>query len=152
MGLIDFSLDDVGEVLVKAREAITGKRVLNEKEMKEVELKFEQLGQAINLGQIEINKIEAAHKSIFVAGWRPALGWVAAVSLFLMYVPRAIVMTAVWATQCYEVIDTAQDISKVVLPVFPELGAGDIIGLVASLLGMAGLRTIEKRSGVAREK
>jgi hypothetical protein len=61
-------------------------------------------------------------------------------------------MTAVWTTQCYEVIDTTHDISKVVLPIFPELGAGDIIGLVASLLGMAGLRTIEKRSGVAREK
>jgi hypothetical protein len=27
-------------------------------------------------GQLEINKMEAAHKSLFVAGWRPAIGWI----------------------------------------------------------------------------
>ena len=30
-------------------------------------------------GQIELNKIEAQHRSIFVAGWRPAIGWVCAI-------------------------------------------------------------------------
>ena len=32
-------------------------------------------------GQMEINKVEAAHKSLFVAGWRPCIGWVCALGL-----------------------------------------------------------------------
>ena len=32
-------------------------------------------------GQLEINKVEAAHKSLFVAGWRPAIGWIGAVAI-----------------------------------------------------------------------
>ena len=32
-------------------------------------------------GQLEINKVEAAHKSLFVAGWRPAIGWVCMLGL-----------------------------------------------------------------------
>lgn len=31
---------------------------------------------SLQMGQIDVNKIEAAHQSIFVAGWRPFLGWV----------------------------------------------------------------------------
>ncbi len=38
--------------------------------------------------QIEINKIEAAHRSILVAGWRPFIGWVCGVCLGLHYVPQ----------------------------------------------------------------
>jgi hypothetical protein len=30
------------------------------------------------MGQLEINAKEAAHPSVFVAGWRPAFGWVGA--------------------------------------------------------------------------
>ena len=33
-------------------------------------------------GQMEVNKVEAAHKSLFVAGWRPAIGWVCALGMF----------------------------------------------------------------------
>jgi len=32
--------------------------------------------------QLEVNKIEAAHASIFVSGWRPALGWVCTLGMF----------------------------------------------------------------------
>ena len=35
-----------------------------------------------SLAQIEPNKIEAGHRSIFVAGWRPFIGWVSAASRF----------------------------------------------------------------------
>ena len=34
-----------------------------------------------NLAQLEVNKAEAAHKSVFVAGWRPFVGWVCGVAL-----------------------------------------------------------------------
>lgn len=99
-------------------------------------------------GQIEINKIEAQHPNIFVSGWRPAIGWVAALALALMYIPKAIVMTVIWTMQCYELIQVTSDISKLVLPSFPELGAMDIIGLVVSMLGVASMRSIDKFNGV----
>ena len=37
--------------------------------------------QNANLAQLEVNKVEATHKSIFVAGWRPFVGWVCGVAL-----------------------------------------------------------------------
>ena len=36
-----------------------------------------------NLAQVEVNKVEAASKSMFVAGWRPFVGWTC--GLALMY-------------------------------------------------------------------
>ena len=34
------------------------------------------------LAQVEVNKVEAAHKSLFVSGWRPAVGWVCVLGMF----------------------------------------------------------------------
>ena len=44
-------------------------------------------------GQLEINKVEAANTSVFVSGWRPAIGWVCAVALFYQYLVRPL---AIW--------------------------------------------------------
>ena len=148
MAMIDFSLSDIGETLVKAREAITGERVVDPVERERIALDFERLTNAIRLGQIRINEAEAKSGSLFVAGWRPAIGWVAAVSLALMYIPKAVVMTYVWTRQCLHVMDGSPDIMGMQIPPFPELGAMDIIGLVMSLLGIAGMRTYEKYKGV----
>ena len=38
------------------------------------------------LGQLEINKVEAAHRSIFVAGWRPFIGWCCGAALAYHFV------------------------------------------------------------------
>ncbi len=90
-------------------------------------------------GQLDINKVEAASPNMFIAGWRPAVGWVGVVSLALVYWPRAIVLCVVWCLQAYGALKTGGP-----LPVYPDLGLTDIIGLLASLLGMGGLRSIEK--------
>jgi len=37
-------------------------------------------------GQLEINKAEAQHKSVFVTGWRPAIGWVGAIALGYQFI------------------------------------------------------------------
>jgi hypothetical protein len=94
------------------------------------------------LAQVEVNKIEAAHPSIFVAGWRPAIGWVCAASMGLYYIPMAVMGTGLWVWACIE--------AGALVP-RPELGTGEIIGLVISLLGMGSLRTTEKLNGVARQ-
>lgn len=152
MGLIDIDLKNIGGAISGIREAITGEKIKDPTELAKIDLQLQALENAAKTGQIEINKIEAANKSLFVAGWRPAIGWVAAVSLALMYIPKALVMTTVWTTQCYEILSGADDIAKAVLPQFPEIGTADVVGLVMSMLGMAGLRTYEKKTGVSREK
>ena len=93
----------------------------------------------IALAQIEVNKTEAQHKSIFVAGWRPFVGWICACGVAWAFVLQPI---ANWI---------AAVIFAYVHP-FPEVDIANLIVLLTGLLGMGGLRTYEKRMGVSREK
>ena len=94
------------------------------------------------LAQVEVNKIEAAHPTVFVAGWRPFIGWVCGVALALYYIPMFIIGMALWIWACLE---AGQLVPR------PELGVAEIIGLVMAMLGLGGLRTLEKLNGVARQ-
>ena len=94
------------------------------------------------MAQVEVNKIEAGHSSVFVAGWRPFIGWVCGVALALYYVPMFIIGMGLWVWACLE--------AGAMVP-RPELGVAEIIGLVMAMLGLGGLRTFEKLHGVARQ-
>ncbi|MBI1775212.1 MAG: hypothetical protein HYR63_07695 [Proteobacteria bacterium] len=86
--------------------------------------------------QAETNKAEAASASVFVAGWRPAIGWVCAISLFYQYIGRALI-TALF------------DAMRWPAPVL--LGLDDNLWqLMLGMLGMGGLRTFEKLKGVTK--
>lgn len=99
------------------------------------------------LGQIEINKIDAQSKNWFQASWRPAIGWVGAVSLALMYIPKALVMTYIWTFQAVSILNGWDGISALVIPTFPDLGVSDIVGLIMSMLGVAAMRSYDKKNG-----
>lgn len=88
-------------------------------------------------GQLTINMKEAGHGSIFVAGWRPAIGWICGMGLFWNYVLQPIIM---WVGFLF-----GYDLSDA-----PRLDINELMGLLAGMLGMGGLRTYEKRIGVAR--
>jgi hypothetical protein len=75
MGLVNFSLGDVGGLVTGIREAITGEKIKDPVEMAKVQLQLEQLENAIQQGQLKINEAEAHHPSIFVAGARPFIMW-----------------------------------------------------------------------------
>ena len=77
---------------------------------------------------------------IFKTYWRPALGWTCVISLFAYYVPYCVVSLVVWARLCVQTHS---------LLVRPDLNIADLIGLISSLLGIAGMRTAEKFKGVA---
>ncbi|MCX7369859.1 MAG: 3TM-type holin [Alphaproteobacteria bacterium] len=114
-------------------------------EAERVRVKMEaELLQAANqesLAQIEVNKIEAAHSSIFVAGWRPFIGWVCGVCLALYYGVQILIGSALWV---WASVNAGSLVER------PELGLAEIIGLTGVLLGGASLRTFEKVRGVAR--
>lgn len=81
-------------------------------------------------GQNEVNKIEAASSSLFVAGWRPAVGWICAGSLGFKFIAAPLLV----------MFTTAQ---------LPDIGANELIPLLLGMLGLGGLRTIEKVRGKA---
>ena len=141
----------IGNLGLDIRSAITG-------DMKpETKARLEELAQKAtntsNEGQQVLNAIEAQSSNIFIAGWRPAIGWVCVIALFMYYVVRTTVQLSVWVFQVYHSVQLA--ISKGTLLTLeiipaPNMDISDIIGLVMALLGMAGMRSYEKNKGVAR--
>jgi hypothetical protein len=83
--------------------------------------------------QGEINKTEAQHASVFVAGWRPAVGWVCAMALAWQYFGRALVQAA------FGVAIEPIDISE-------------LLALLFGLLGLSTQRMVETLNGKARAK
>ena len=152
--LVDFSISDIGGILTSAREAITGKKITDPTELAKIDLQLQTLAQASRDGQIAINKIEANHKSIFVAGWRPFIGWVCGVALAYAYVLQPIIEWGVSIaniTMPQTIIVDGKEVITQVLISTPVIDTDTLYQLVLALLGMATLRTYEKIKEVARE-
>lgn len=96
-------------------------------------------------GQQEINKIEAAHSSIFVAGWRPAVGWVGVVALAYQFVAYP---GFIWGWALLQ----ARDIVPTSLQPPPILDIDALMVLMAGILGIASARTFEKVRGISTQK
>lgn len=122
---------------------VAGDLITTEKERMQLELEGRKLDQAIDLAQIEVNKAGAAHSSVFVAGWRPAIGWIGAAAMayqFLLYP----LMLWVWTY-----LQGMGWIPKELTPP-PVLDADQLWVILSGILGIAGMRSFEKTKGVAR--
>jgi hypothetical protein len=84
--------------------------------------------------QADVDKTEAASSSLFVAGWRPAVGWVCAAGVAWAFVFQPF---ADWILAA-----TGHNI------ITPKLDSGTLMSLLLGMLGMGGLRTYEKTQGV----
>ena len=82
-------------------------------------------------GQMEINKVEAAHHSIFVSGWRPCIGWVCALGLLYNTILSNIL--GIWVE-------------------VPEIDTTLLVPVMMGMLGLGAMRSYEKVQGVSREK
>ena len=74
------SLLGVGAIIESVGK-VAGDLITTEKERRQLDLEEKKIDQATDLAQIEVNKVEAASSSVFVAGWRPAIGWIGAAAL-----------------------------------------------------------------------
>jgi hypothetical protein len=88
------------------------------------------------LGQLEINKIEASSSSLFVAGWRPAVGWTSALGYFYEFLFRPVA--------------NGISVSFGIPPVFPGIEMEALSTLLFGLLGLGTLRTVEKVKKVTK--
>ena len=92
--------------------------------------------QTANLAQIEVTKSEAASKSWFVAGWRPSVGWVCSLAMLYHFILAPMFQFAVGIAGI-----------KVDLP---EFEFSQLSTILMAMLGMAGLRTYEKKEKVTK--
>lgn len=90
-----------------------------------------------NMMQAETNKEEAQHRSVWVAGWRPFIGWVCGVALAWHFVLSPVILfLAAWF--------------NVVLPTLPVFDMGSLMTVLMGMLGLGGLRTFEKTKGLTK--
>ena len=128
-------IESVGKV---ASDLIT-----TDKERLQLELEGRRIDQATDLAQMEVDQVEAPSSSVFVAGWRPAIGWVGAAAMayqFLLY--PVLVWAWTWA-------QAEGHVPKDVRPP-PMLDTDALWVILSGMLGIAGMRTWEKGKGVAR--
>ena len=92
--------------------------------------------QELAKAQLEVNKVEAQHRSLFVSGWRPAVGWCCVFGMMgnFMVIPFAnFVLALLEIDVTVPLIDTAT-----MMPV------------LMGMLGLGAMRTYEKRTGVSK--
>ena len=97
----------------------------------------EKHAQELAKGQLEINKAEAAHKSIFVACWRPFIGWTCGGALAWHFVIAPFIMFF----SAYFGLD---------MPALPDFAMGSLLTVLMGMVGLGGLRTFEKYKGITK--
>jgi hypothetical protein len=134
-------IEGVGKV---AGDLITTDKERLEMALEERKLSLEEkkIDQATDLAQVDINKIEAASTSLFVSGWRPAVGWVGVAGLTYQFLGYPL-MQWVWA------FGQGVDLIPKSLPPPPDLQVEQLMTLLAGLLGFGGMRSFEKSKGIA---
>lgn len=85
---------------------------------------------SLNRAQIELNAVEASHENVFVAGWRPFIGWACGIALVYHFLIEPIIQ--------YILIINGSNFAT------PEFDFSQLSTIVMAMLGMSSLRTYEK--------
>jgi len=92
--------------------------------------------QELAKAQLEVNKAEAQHKSLFVSGWRPAVGWCCVFGMMgnFMVIPFTNFVLALLKIEV----------------VVPLIDTATMMPVLMGMLGLGAMRTYEKRTGVSK--
>ncbi len=117
---------------IKAVGNIFDSLFTSDEEREQARLMMKKIEQHPALVQAEINKVQAQHRSTFVAGARPFLMWVCGFGFLFAFV-----------------------INPILAWIMPEVGVPELpldvmLELTLAMLGLAGLRTVEKIKGVTK--
>lgn len=88
------------------------------------------------LGQLEVNKVEAASPDFFRGGWRPAVGWACVAGLVYQFLLQPILP---WAVK----------VAGLDVPPLPPIDGETLMVLLTGMLGLGGFRTLERVKGKA---
>ena len=97
----------------------------------EISTMAERHAQELAKGQLDVNKVEDEHKSLFISGWRPAVGWCCCMAL--LYNTLLSPILGIWF-------------------VVPEVDASLLTPVLMGMLGLGAMRSVEKIQKVSREK
>ena len=128
MGFLDKFIGGAAVSAIQGVANVVDQFVETDDEKRAWETVKAKMAQEPQLAQIELNKVEASHRTMFVAGWRPGIGWVCAAGLAFAFLINPVIQ---WATG----------------EPGPNLPMDHIFELVLGMLGLGGLRTYEKLSG-----
>ena len=103
---------------------------------REIEAKLTAHLASIDLAQLEVNKQEASHRSLLVAGWRPFVGWTCGLALFYTYLVQP--MATFVLAQTGHLIQ------------LPPVDLSAMKPVLLGMLGLGGLRSFEKFKGVSK--
>ena len=116
------SLDIVGKIIDKVTDNVD-RFTLDKQEKAE-------LIAEINKAQLEVNKVEAGHTSMFVAGWRPFTGWVCSFALLYHFILQPLLTFLLYSFG-----------NEITLPTFDMT---TLTTVLLGMLGLGGMRSFEK--------
>ena len=121
-GILDKFIEDKDQKNVLAHEIAT----MAEKQAHEAAM-----------AQIEVNKAEAGHRSLFVAGWRPFIAWVCGIALAYHFVVQPLLVFGLAAAN--------------VAPLnLPQFDMDSLMTVLLGMLGLGGMRSFEKAKGLTK--
>ena len=132
-GAVQGALSGVGTLAKDLRAAITGTAVIDSTKLAEIQEKAMELDYATQKAQTDINAIEAANPKLFIAGWRPFIGWICGLALGWQFIGSPMFE---WVVKvCGKTV------------VAPTIDTGGLITILMALLGLGTMRTVEKTQG-----
>ena len=108
----------------------------SEEEKLDKKILMQRIQQKLAAKHLDVNAKEAGHRSVFVSGWRPAIGWMGALALGFEFILSP-------AIEWYSKFAGLNLMA-------PEIQTGPLLAIVTSMLGVAGLRSFEKTKGLTK--
>ena len=108
----------------------------SEEEKLDKKILMQRIQQKLAEKQLDVNAKEATHRSVFVAGWRPFIGWIGGLALLFSFI----------LSPCIEWYAKFAGID--IVP--PAIETGPLLAIVTSMLGVAGMRSFEKARGLTK--
>ena len=108
----------------------------SDEEMLDKKILMQRIQQKLAEKQLDVNAKEAGHRSIFVSGWRPFIGWCGGFALAFEFILSP-------GIEWYSKFAGLNLIA-------PEIQTGPLLAIVTSMLGVAGLRSFEKAKGITK--
>ena len=105
----------------------------SEEEKLDKKIIMQRIQQKLAEKQLDVNAKEASHRSVFVSGWRPFIGWIGGLALMFEFI----------LSPCIEWYSKFAGLNLTA----PEIQTGPLLAIVTSMLGVAGLRSFEKSAG-----
>lgn len=134
-GLLDTGLKLIDKIIPDPAERDRAKLALMQAQQNG-DLEMLRVEQAPLFAQVDLNKIEAASGSLFIGGWRPAVGWICAGAV-------------AWHFVLADLFSFMLSTAGFTIPAMPELDIQELLGLLMAMLGIGTMRTAEKFKGVA---